>query len=446
MFKYILSFGLVALLLVSCDDYADLDDVQPINSVTPELAVTDKKSAQAAVIGLYDAMQNGTLSFDGWLAMPQYFSDECDFTGTFPTRLQFGNFNVFPDNTTMAAVFTAFYSGINRCNNVIALIPEVEDPTLSEADINSFLAEAYFIRSMFYFYLIQGWDEVPLVTEPTREVGLILEVPKNTRAEVVSQMVTDLTFALDNLVDGLSSGVSVAAVNALLARLHQVEGNHQEAYNHALAAIGGGGFDLTNFDYLADEIFFLQFAAIDANALAFFYGPAEFGGRHSIEPSRKLIDSYEDGDIRKGLSIVDDPEVASVPFGIKYDDFAGGISAGSDPIMFFRHAEMVLIAAESAARAGDFANANKWYNQVRNRAGLGDQTLDANNFEDLILQERFVELAMEGGHRLWDLRRTGRALDVLGPLGYQACDNVWPLPQREIDRNRNLVQNNCCNC
>ena len=446
MFRYILSFGLVALLLVSCEDYANLDDVQPINSVTPELAVTDKKSAQAAVIGLYDGMQNGDLAFDGWLAFWQWFSDEMNFTGTFPTRLQFGNFNVFPDNTTLAANFTAFYSGINRCNNVIDVIPGVEDPTLSETDINSYLSEAYFIRSLYYFYLIQGWNEVPLILTPTRDVGLALEVPKNSRAEIVNQIVTDLTFVVNNLQNNLSAGVTVAGANALLARLHQIEGNHAQAYTHALAAIGGEGFDLTNFDYMADEIFFLQFSPIDGNALAFFYGPAELNGRYDIQPSAALLSAYEPGDIRKDLSVVEASASAGVPYGIKYSDFTAGAGAGSDPIRFFRHAEMVLIAAESAARAGNFTEANKWYNQVRNRAGLADRTLDANNFEDLILQERFVELAMEGGHRLWDLRRTGRALDVLGPLGYQACDNVWPLPQREIDRNRNLVQNNCCNC
>jgi hypothetical protein len=111
-----------------------------------------------------------------------------------------------------------------------------------------------------------------------------------------------------------------------------------------------------------------------------------------------------------------------------------------------RHAELVLIAAEAAAREGNFDDANMWINQVRARAGVADVTLDAGNFEDMILMERFRELSLESGHRLWDLRRTGRALDVLAPFGYDACDNVWGLPQRDIDRNPNLVQNGCCNC
>ena len=107
---------------------------------------------------------------------------------------------------------------------------------------------------------------------------------------------------------------------------------------------------------------------------------------------------------------------------------------------------MVLIAAEAAAETGDFETANTYFNQVRARAGLEEKTLNASNYVDLILAERFVEFAFEGAFRLIDLRRRGIAEQVLGPIGYDACDSVWPLPQRDIDRNPQLEQNNCCNC
>ena len=160
-----------------------------------------------------------------------------------------------------------------------------------------------------------------------------------------------------------------------------------------------------------------------------------------------MIDAYEPGDTRFAASITIDTLQASVPFGTKYPSFdAANSGSATDPIFFVRHAEMALIAAEGAARTGDFATASDFLNAVRARAGLGAVTLDAGNFIDVILQERFVELAMEGAHRLLDLRRTGRALDVLGPLGYDTCDAIWPLPQRDVDRNRNINQNDCCNC
>jgi starch-binding outer membrane protein, SusD/RagB family len=48
-----------------------------------------------------------------------------------------------------------------------------------------------------------------------------------------------------------------------------------------------------------------------------------------------------------------------------------------------------------------------------------------------------VEFAFEG-QRLFDLRGTGRAQQV---LGLPANRLYWPIPQSEIDRNPNLVQN-----
>ncbi len=441
-FKYILFLLIGTLVITSCEDFASLDGLEPTDSVSPDLAITNLASAQAAVNGVYDEMQDPTLEFDGWLAFSQWFSDECDFTGTFPTRLEFGNLNVFPSNTTLAAVFTDYYDVINVVNNILDILPKVEDVSLTDPVKNSLMAEARFGRALCYHYLAEGWGDVPLVLTPTRAIDESLNVATSPRSAIVAQIIEDLEYVEANSTTTEAGRGTAQAATALLARIYLIEGNYSQALAKAEAALGTD-FDLTAFDYLADEIFYLKFTSTDGSTLNFFYGPAEFGGRHSIEPSAKLIGSYEDGDIRFARSI--DTTSATVPFGTKYNDFCGG-GCAVDPVFFLRHAEMVLIAAEAAAEQGDFTKANAWFNQVRARAGLGDLTLDANNYVDLILQERFVELAMEGNHRLTDLRRRGMAESVLGGIGYESCDAVWPLPQRDIDRNPNLSQASCCNC
>lgn len=418
----------------------DLDSIEPTDSVSPDRAIVDFSSAQAAVAGVYDDFQDPT-SFDNFLSLWQYFSDEAVFTGTFPTRLEFANFNVFPDNTTSQGVFSNFYDAINVANNVIAILPTVDSPTLSEDRVNNLLADAYFIRGLAYFYLAQGYGDVPIVLEPTREVDDKLFVTKSPQADVMAQATSDMQFTAANAADGAPFQASPNAANGMLARLALYAGNWQQAYDLA-AGVLGADFDLTTFPYMSDQIFTLNYSTADGNNLAFFYYSASLGGRHSIEPSAKLLSAYEAGDTRFALSIDTTSAEDGVPYGIKYNDVANG----ADPIMFIRHAELALIAAEAAAQLGNFDDANNWYNMVRARAGLDTKTLDGSNFQDLILQERFVELAMEGGHRLWDLRRTGKALEVLGPLGYDPCDAVWPLPQRDLDRNPNLVQSACCNC
>jgi hypothetical protein len=86
---------------------------------------------------------------------------------------------------------------------------------------------------------------------------------------------------------------------------------------------------------------------------------------------------------------------------------------------------------------------------VRARARQGNATIlpditvtDKTALRDKILTERRHELAMEG-HRFWDLVRTGKATDVLGPLGFQTGKHeLFPIPQSELDLSQgSLTQN-----
>lgn len=433
---------LTTLLIFSC---ADLENLEPINSIPSGTVFASEASAEAAVIGIYDEMQDPTLVFDGWLALPQYFSDEANATGTFPTRLEFGNLNVFPANTTMEAVFTDLYDVINVANNVIAGVPQVDEASFTDAEKADFMAQAKFLRAHCYLHLVTLWNEVPLVLTPTVEVGDNLFVARNSVGEIYDQIIKDFTEAANDLtaVTG-PTFASQQAANAFLARVALYQGNWSEAIAKAETVLGAG-FDLTAVPFLEDQIYSLGFVSVDGNVLNFFYGSADTGGRYSIGPSQTIIDAFEPDDLRFAQTL--DLTSYSVPVGTKYPSFAAANSGtATDPIFFIRHAEMVLILAEAEAEMGNYATASGYLNQVRTRAGLADVTLDANNYVDAILQERFVEFAFEGPQRLIDLRRKGKAEAVLAPIGYDACDAVWPLPQRDIDRNINLVQNTCCNC
>ncbi len=437
--KYIILTA-AALSYSSC---AELDTLAPINSIPTSEAITNLASAAAALNGVYSSMQDD--SFDKWLSLPQYFTDEADFTGTFPTRLEFGNLNVFPANGTMATAFTSVYQTINNANNIIALVPGVEDVSFTAEDKADFIAQAKFIRAQQYLHLVTLWQEVPLVLTPTSDVGEVLNIAKSDANAVYTQIIADLTEATTNLLAETGpTGASKQAANALLARVALYQGRWSEALSIS-ESILGADFDLTAVPFLEDQIYSLGFTSTDGNTLNFFYGPADFGGRYSIGPSQTLINSFEPDDARFAATV--DVTSASVPFGLKYPSFDAGISGtATDPIFFVRHAEMVLIAAEAAAEMGDFGTASSYLNQVRSRAGLSSIDLDSDNFVDAILQERFLEFAFEGPFRLIDLRRKGQAETILSPIGYDACDAVWPIPQRDVDRNPNLTQNACCNC
>jgi hypothetical protein len=103
------------------------------------------------------------------------------------------------------------------------------------------------------------------------------------------------------------------------------------------------------------------------------------------------------------------------------------------------------MAAEVLNHNGKDDDALEYVNMVRERARGGDDgilpDLSASGEElgDLIFQERRVELALEG-LRFWDLVRTGRAAEVLGPLGFQAGKHeLLPIPQTEIDLSKGTL-------
>jgi hypothetical protein len=139
----------------------------------------------------------------------------------------------------------------------------------------------------------------------------------------------------------------------------------------------------------------------------------------------------------------------------------------------FRYAETMLILAECLAQspAGMAESRNivhelrkKRFNNAAIAAPVYASTADA---IDYILKERAVEFAYEG-HRFWDLRRTGKALQVLNGKRYNgvkwtkktdgsfvaelvSCDtgirryyNNWeafPIPESEVRNNVEAKQN-----
>ena len=114
-----------------------------------------------------------------------------------------------------------------------------------------------------------------------------------------------------------------------------------------------------------------------------------------------------------------------------------------------RYSDVLLMAAEAMNENGKSAQALPYLNQVRQRARQGNPNIlpditvtNQSVLRDLIINERRVELALEG-HRFWDLVRTGRAADVLGPRGFiSGKHELLPIPQSEIDLSQGTLEQN----
>jgi starch-binding outer membrane protein, SusD/RagB family len=143
-----------------------------------------------------------------------------------------------------------------------------------------------------------------------------------------------------------------------------------------------------------------------------------------------------------------------------------GVAAynGETDFGVLRYADILLMFAECKFKTGDEPGARALLREVRLRAAADNATtLNTmttaylkTNFMDELMEERSRELCAEGWRR-FDLIRTGRLKAVVQalnttPLWNQQpvsvvvnnySDNkIWyPIPRREIETNRNLIQN-----
>lgn len=111
----------------------------------------------------------------------------------------------------------------------------------------------------------------------------------------------------------------------------------------------------------------------------------------------------------------------------------------SNDIVLFRYADALLMKAEAKVRNG--ANGDGELNRIRARVGMPYRKATLDN----ILEERLLELVWEGWRRQ-DLIRFGKftgAYDLRTPLQGESSGytTVFPIPQKCIDLNSELVQN-----
>jgi hypothetical protein len=166
-----------------------------------------------------------------------------------------------------------------------------------------------------------------------------------------------------------------------------------------------------------------------------------------------LHDSFSDEDNRKGETFMTEftkPDGSVITLDKVYfqkywdqeSEPKGGDSFNDFPVL--RYADVLLMYAEANAGLNNFSLANDYLNMVRNRAGLTDVDITGKDeFFETVLSERRKEFACEG-QRWFDLIRTGtlaqkvqQAKGITPGTDY----NLFPIPLRERDLNKNLPQN-----
>lgn len=457
------------------------------------------------------------------------------------------------------------YNGISKCNNLLNNMDKAKD-VVPEANYNLIEAQALFLRSYYYSWLISLYGDVPWIT--TLQTLEESKIPRDPKSVIITNLFSDLDKAAGILPEEWSGSdqgrATKGAAMALKARIAIEHNMWEEAAAAAKAVMDMNTYALfPDYEKLftyegqrsQEVIFDMPFLIGFQDArLPRYQSTRNTGAWSTIVPSQVMIDSYEctDGKLISESPLYDpknpfknrDPRMfgsiitpqsvwagfvfethkdstetfrvesdgsmtrvanqdATNPFASytgycwkKYTseaDLPGNIDHSELNEILIRYAEVLLIYAEAKIELNQIdASVLEAINLVRARGygvDAGDtgnypaiSTTDQNELRTIIRRERKIELANEG-FRLKDIRRWEIAEFVMpGPLfgrpnkpysydnltsaptfdqfGHPSYgtdadfyrvvhvrtfnpdrDYLWPIPQRDVDINDQLVQN-----
>ena len=503
MIKQLRYICLLIVVLASCSK--GFLNLSPENAITTSNFFKTQVDFTQALSAAYGVLRSSHVSISAW-AMGEMRSDNTHYDlnpqnrGVLPLeRENIADFVDVPENSTMTSKWNADYAGISRVNAIIDRLPKADFADNLKSPI---MAEAKFLRALWYFDLVQFYGRVPLhIHEVSNEIEASL--PRSSVDTVYAQIISDINDAMPNLTAPSTfpqtGRVTLGAAKALLGQKkfdlaekafkEVTQMNYQLLPDYAsvfVPANKNSRESILEVQYLSttglsqQSNFIYNFLPV-ATGLSIITGAnpnsANADAGWNI-PTQNLLNAYEPGDKRLDASvgIVEGTLTGTnfTPSGLKsiigYTTPAGKVSrrfikkylhnhsvTGSTDENFYiyRYADVLLSLAEALNEQNKSTEALPYLNQVRTRAGLPPATETGQAALRLIIEkERRVELAFEN-HRWLDLLRTGRAVEVmtahgvelktlfpnLAPNTYTITPTrlLFPIPRAELDRNVKIM-------
>jgi starch-binding outer membrane protein, SusD/RagB family len=488
----IILFFSVIILLIGCTDFLKTDPQGQLIEASFPVSSSDALLATNAV---YAAVRNWYYNSGGYPILDIMSDDAYKGSNKNDQLATVGAYDNFTFNTTGDGLdrwWATLYQGIKWANVVTERVSVIPMDTILR---NRYVGEARFLRGLFYFDLVRAWGGVPLVTTTNPP----LHLGKVTTQDIYNLIISDLQYAetyltkRSELISTDRGRATSGAAEALLARVYLFQNDFVNAEKYALKVIQSNEYSLeprfidatgVNGNNGVESVFEVGALGVeDYNG-----GGAQYANTQGVRgspnrgwgfnrPSIELRKSFEPGDPRLKGTIIDLGDVLDGVF------IKGDPDPANDPVVtlnqngdtiniqcynrkvwtpgddtptqwshhrrLIRYADVLLMAAEALNENGKQTDALNYLNQVRKRARGGNISVlpditvtDKSLLRDKIFLERRHELAMEG-ERFWDLIRTGRAVTILGPLGFvPGKHELLPIHQSEIDISQgSLTQN-----
>jgi len=413
-----------------------------------------------------------------------------------------------PTDPNVNNAWNFLYSGVNTCNRLIAQFTALKDAGNVDAALaDKFIAELRTLRAMYYFWLMDTFGNVPLVTRFDVPEGF--QPATEQRSKIYDFVVTELNEAvplLDKKNDGTTYGrMNYYAGKALQAKVYLNAGVYTGTPKWAEAAaacdeiINSNLFALestyrnnfiTNNSGSKEFILAVPFDEVFAQGFNLAQMTLHYGSQATYNLKEQPWNGYcslqefyelhEDQDARKNNFIrgpqfasdgvtpildagaeTNDPDGPQVNFtpeinelfpgalrqaGVrigKYEFKSGATANLSNDMPIFRYADILLTKAEALYRQNP-ADATALTLVNQVRNRAYEPDSPLASLNDQnLLAERGREMFYEGVRRQ-DLIRFGVYGNPTEFMpGSDPCKSLWPIPTAQRNVNPNLVQNPC---
>jgi len=491
-------FLLPLYMLSGCAD--DLNE-EFFGNLSPENYYQTEEEALSSVVGVYQRMSDVT-NYGNSYRLLENGTDEFIIAGRTNggwydggRHLEFTNHNVTPSNNVNNGAWQTVFGVIGAANAVIQSIEE----SPQAGNLTAPIAEVRALRAYAYFYAMDFWGNVPIVTAAKIDQSNLPMT--NTRSEIFEFVESEMLIAVGDLPSVTEVNrsnyyprLTKEAIYAALATLYL----NAEVYTgteHWNQANEMSNKVISSGAYILESNFIDNFTGDNDQSQelisSFSIDPAQNAGgntylRGALHPLHKLVynlpfvpangyntfkealDRYDVNDIRRQYILhgpqtylngdpllypdgsqlelipIQDPTASEDNEGfrvLKYIPNGQWVGRNADnDIVLIRYADILLIKAEALFRTGNSIEALNLVNSVRERSEV--EPLDVLTLQD-IEDERSRELIWEG-HRRRDMIRFGTYFT--GTWKFHTTETpefrgLYPIPDQQITANPNLSQN-----
>jgi len=481
MFKYRIlipsSFALIIalFLLSSCKDWLT---IAPEDNLVKEKFWQKRADVEGALAAVYDSFRDNAQASFIW---GELRADLIQFGDQFESYNKIAKSDIRPSSSPVN--WSGYYKTINYANTLMYYDKEVfkKDKTLTKEILDGVDAEALFLRSLSYFYLVRLWKDVPLLVEPSlSDTSSTYFVPKSTEKEVIHQVIADLLKAKDlayttqfrndpdhpRYFNGRANKYSIMS---LLADVYLWDQQYSKCVAYCDSVTNSGLFSLES-----SETWFNIYNPGNSPREGIFELQYDDNLEGQENPAYEAL-FFRDGQIKFSTNFTNLMSTADLRMcgtnGViwKYVGIDVNSTTKRDRntqrdghFIYYRYADILMMKAEALCELGNLNDAGVIVNEIASRSLTSN--IGAANKEELrksILEERGREFALEG-KRWFDVLRAAKRNHfakkdiiinmllagadvqqqaVLKTKVFDTMSYYLPIPEREIQYNPNLVQN-----